>query len=309
MTNKSAASRCPLRAGAIAGAMMLLAAALPSLRAEPVASAVPSGMTATVTKAKKGCFLDTLLVMGALVAENEVLVRPEREGLQLAQILVEPGDAVSSGQVLARLVPPEGQQGSSVVVRAPVAGVVSAAPVVVGARTSARGEPLFRILAEGEVELVADISPQQLTKLAAGQPAKVKVAGMDEAPGRVRTVSATVDTTSQLGQVGISLDRDARLRPGAFGKAVVGVGERCDGIAVPLSALLHGADGAVVQVIRNNRIETRRVTVGLLDESNAEIREGLSEGDMVVVRPGAFLREGDRVRPVVTGGTGGPKME
>ena len=30
----------------------------------------------------------------------------------------------------------------------------------------------------------------------------------------------------------------------------------------------------------------------------AEVREGLSEGDVVVARSGTFLRDGDAVRPV-----------
>jgi HlyD family secretion protein len=38
--------------------------------------------------------------------------------------------------------------------------------------------------------------------------------------------------------------------------------------------------------------------VGLIEEGQAEIREGLAEGEMVVARAGAFVREGDRVRPV-----------
>jgi multidrug efflux pump subunit AcrA (membrane-fusion protein) len=65
-----------------------------------------------------------------------------------------------------------------------------------------------------------------------------------------------------------------------------------------LSAVLYGPEGAVVQVVRDDRIETRRVRVGLLSGGKAEIREGLSEGDQVVARAGTFLREGDRVRPM-----------
>jgi hypothetical protein len=34
-----------------------------------------------------------------------------------------------------------------------------------------------------------------------------------------------------------------------------------------------------------------------LDGKNAEIREGLAVGDVVITRAGSFLREGDLVRP------------
>ena len=63
----------------------------------------------SVTATRKMCFSDTLQVNGVIVPRNEVLVRPDREGLQISQVLVEPGDTVVQGQVLARLIAPDGQ--------------------------------------------------------------------------------------------------------------------------------------------------------------------------------------------------------
>jgi len=53
-----------------------------------------------------------------------------------------------------------------------------------------------------------------------------------------------------------------------------------------------------VQVVKRDRVETRRVEVGLMSGGQIEVRDGLSEGDDVVARAGALLREGDPVRPV-----------
>jgi HlyD family secretion protein len=257
-------------------------------------------MAVTAAKSIRACFSDTLVVMGSVVPQTEILVRPDREGLQIGEILVEVGERVSSAQVLARLAPPHNQQGSSVSISAPAGGIVIAAPTVVGEMASARGEPLFRIIADDELELSAEIPAKQTSRLTPGQAAKVKVAGLDEAPGRVRVVSTTVDPTTQLGLVRISLERNPLLRVGAFARATIDVGESC-GVAVPLSALLFGSDGPIIRVIRENRIETRRVTVGLFGKGTAQIRDGLAEGDMIVLRAAAFLREGDRVLPVLTG--------
>ena len=57
----------------------------------------------------------------------------------------------------------------------------------------------------------------------------------------------------------------------------------------------------MVQVVRDNRVETRRVTVGLISADQAEIREGVADGDMVIARAGAFVRDGDHVRAVNSG--------
>jgi HlyD family secretion protein len=67
---------------------------------------------------------------------------------------------------------------------------------------------------------------------------------------------------------------------------------------VPLTAVLYGPAGTVVQVVRRGRVETKRVEVGLMSAGQIEIRDGVIEGDTVVARAGAQLREGDPVRPV-----------
>ena len=67
---------------------------------------------------------------------------------------------------------------------------------------------------------------------------------------------------------------------------------------MPLTAVLYGTAGTVVQVVRRQQVETRRVETGLMSGGQIEIREGLAEGDIVVARAGALLREGDPVRPV-----------
>jgi HlyD family secretion protein len=125
------------------------------------------------------------------------------------------------------------------------------------------------------------------------------VPGVNDVAGKVTLVSATVDPITQLGKVHIAPQRNPLLRVGAFAQARITVGQAC-GVAIPLSALLFGPDGSVVQTVHNDRIETRRVTIGLFAQDNAQIRDGLSEGDTIVLRAGAFLRDGDRVRPVIS---------
>lgn len=96
----------------------------------------------------------------------------------------------------------------------------------------------------------------------------------------------------------ISLDPDPALHIGAFARGTVEVARRT-GASVPLAAVLYAADGtASVLVVRDGRVEARKVATGLSAEGLTEIRTGLSAGDVVVSRAGSFLRDGDRVRPV-----------
>ncbi len=55
-------------------------------------------------------------------------------------------------------------------VKAPVAGIVSRRSAKLGADASSTGEPLFRIIEDGAVDLEADVPEQSLAKLAVGIP-------------------------------------------------------------------------------------------------------------------------------------------
>jgi HlyD family secretion protein len=273
-----------------------LALASPALAADDldVPKDAPKGATVTVLKAAKYCFPATVEASGMVIPREETMVRPERPGLKVAAILAEAGDTVTAGQNLAKLTLPEG---GTVLVQAPTAGLISASTAVIGALASPRGEALFSIIARSEFDLVGMVPTQYLSKLAVNQPARIKIVGAGDVEGKVRRVSSTVEPNSQLGQVFVSITTNRRLLVNSSGRASIKTGQSC-GVSVPLTAVLYGNGGTVVQVVKRGRIETKRVEVGLMSGGQVEIRDGVAEGDIVVARAGALLREGDPVRPV-----------
>jgi RND family efflux transporter MFP subunit len=247
-----------------------------------------------VLKAAKSCFSNIVEVSGILIPKEETAVRPERPGLKVAEILADAGDTVAAGQTLARLALPEG---GVTQVQAPVAGLIASSSAVIGAVASGKGEALFSIIARSEFDLVGMVPTQDVAKLAVNQPARIKIIGAGEVEGKVRRVAPTVEPNSQLGQVFVSVTTNRRLLVNSSGRAMIKTGQSC-GVSVPLTAVLYASAGTVVQVVRRARVETRRVEVGLMSAGQVEIRDGLQEGDIVVARAGALLREGDPVRPV-----------
>jgi multidrug efflux pump subunit AcrA (membrane-fusion protein) len=55
--------------------------------------------------------------------------------------------------------------------------------------------------------------------------------------------------------------------------------------------------GQVVVVTPENRIEMRKVELGLQSENKVEVRSGLRENEIVVTGNRANLRSGQQVRP------------
>ena len=183
----------PLRYACVAAAVLACALSTQPISAAEKTPPKPyAGAAVTVVKAKKTCFADTISVSGMLVPREEVLVRPEREGLQISQVLVDAGETVTFGQTLARLAPSDAPQ-TTTAVQAPVAGIVLKVDAIIGTTASIRAAPLFQIVARGEFELLGELPAKLLSRLSIGQAAKINVTGVGEVTGRVRFIGATVN--------------------------------------------------------------------------------------------------------------------
>ena len=184
-------------------------------------------------------------------------------------------------------------------IRAPEAGIVNRRTARIGASATAVGEPLFRLIARGEIELEGEVPETALARIQVGDAARLDLDDGRRLEGKVRRVYPEVDRATRLGKVRIRLGDDPALRIGAFARGSVEVARR-EGVSVPVSSLIYAADGqASVLVAKDGRVEARTVKPGLSAEGFTELREGVSAGESIVARAGSFLRDGDRVRAVV----------
>lgn len=283
-------------AGAAVAAAGLLASAGPGGAQAPDPDRA-SGMAVSVTPVRSMCFEDRVDVSGTVVPRREVDVGPDREGLQVGQALVDTRDEVTTGQILARLVPAEGQGNASPqALRSPVAGIVEASDAVPGLPASP-SRPLFRIVAGGDLDLRAEATAADLLKVTAGQPVTVTPLGGPDLSGTVQAVLPAVSPGSQLGRLRVAISEGHEVRVGTFAHGRIVVGRRC-GLGVPSSAILYPPDGTVVQIVVGGQVQARRVSVGLASGTDVEIVSGLKERDDVVVRAGPFLRDGEQVSPI-----------
>jgi HlyD family secretion protein len=183
-------------------------------------------------------------------------------------------------------------------VKAPVAGIVSRRSAKVGADASSTGEPLFRIIEDGAIDLEAEVPEQSLARLAVGMPAELKLPGLEGLiAGRVRLVNQEVDKARRTGKVRIGLEDVSHAHIGAFSSAEVELARR-DGVGAPATAFEREGEKARLYVVSNGKVEERKVQPGIVDGDSVEIESGVVAGESVVARAAAFLRPGDRVRPV-----------
>lgn len=173
---------------------------------------------------------------------------------------------------------------------APVSGVVTAKKVQIGALTS--GEALFNIAKDGIIELSADADAKELAQIRVGMSAQAQIYGVKEAVnGKVRLVPVSVDTSSRLGKVKISLDGGAKFI-GSYAKAVIDLPE-FSALALPAQAVSFTEAGAFATIIKDGKAQKRKIQTGLRANGLVQVISGVSEDDEVALKAAALVNDGE----------------
>lgn len=173
-------------------------------------------------------------------------------------------------------------------VRAPLGGVVSAVQAAPGATVDAT-MPITTIASPGRLLVTVDLSEFDVAQVEVGQRANVSVdaLGGESFPGTVIYVApAGADTGGVVTfPIQIALDDAEDVKPGMTVSATIVVAKAKDVVLVPLEAVAYDEeDNASVTVIGEDGTETvREVEVGLENLENAEIIDGVEEGEEVVL--------------------------
>jgi HlyD family secretion protein len=188
-------------------------------------------------------------------------------------------------------------------VRAPANGIILTRSVEVGQTAMPGGEALFRLSKDGETELRGQVAEQDLPLLKVGQLVDVRLTGTSKIyEGRIRLLGAVIDPATRLGTAKVSLTPDPNLRPGAFARADVTV-SNAERAVLPQTAVLNDDKGSYVLVVNaQGKVERKSVRVTGMVPSGVTIAEGIGPTDRIVTTAGAFLQEGETVKPVLIAG-------
>ncbi len=182
-------------------------------------------------------------------------------------------------------------------VEAPISGVIASRSIKTGNFVQIN-TPIFRIVDTSRLEATLNVPERELVTLKAGLPVLLQV---DALPGKTFTgtvdrVSPVVDSGSGTFRVVCAFKGDGILQPGMFGRVKIDYDQRADALVVPRVALLEDDGDPAVFVVTGDKTERVPVKLGYMDGSWAEVREGVKEGEQVVVAGKTALRDGTVVQ-------------
>jgi multidrug efflux pump subunit AcrA (membrane-fusion protein) len=176
------------------------------------------------------------------------------------------------------------------------AGTGSVTIPVTGSATL--GAEMFHLARLDHLRVYVSVPESSAQYVAVGQTVSLV---FDSAPGKsfqgkvVRTAHA-IDSTTRTMLTEIQVEnRDGELMPGTFATVIFNNVRAMPPVIIPGDALITRSSGMTVALVRDNRVHLQPVVAGRDYGASVEIREGLQEGDLVVVNPGDSAKEGARV--------------
>jgi RND family efflux transporter MFP subunit len=169
------------------------------------------------------------------------------------------------------------------------------------------GQPIASIVdVDAPMRINLKVHEAMIDRLAAGMKARVKVDAFSdvEVTGRVTEIAPRPDPPNPFNpdikvySTRLQLDRPFQgLRPGMTASADVVLEERDNAIGMPFGALVQ-YDGKLHVALNtpDGRVEWREVVVGTGDMTTVEVKEGLQDGDQVILDPLPLLSDEQRAR-------------
>ena len=183
-------------------------------------------------------------------------------------------------------------------ITAPATGIITAVELVGGVVT----KPYINLLTLGVIDPVhfeLGLNEDKIRSVQVGQ--KVGLT-FNAYPGRkfqgsVALIKPVIDEKTRLMTIVVRLDNpDLALKPGMRGLAIVS--NKTSGLKVPsVSIMSQREDTAEVFTVDANGVtHLRLIKTGLQGNGYVEAREGLTEGEQVVIVGQAGLKDNDKVR-------------
>lgn len=186
-----------------------------------------------------------------------------------------------------------GQVNRQFSIAAPIRGIVMDKAVVEGMRIMP-GERLYRLVDDSQLWLQAEVFEQDLGLVKPGQPVEIAVNAYPNRKfaGKVAFIYPTVNRDTRTARVRIEVaNPDGALKADMYASVLLNAEAVMEEtLAIPDSAVIDSGRRQIVIVdIGMGRFDPREVRLGARGDGYVEVRDGLDEGEAVVVQANFLL--------------------
>lgn len=166
--------------------------------------------------------------------------------------------------------------------------------------SSTQALPLVQLSQDDLFRLVIPVSESYVRYVRIGDPVTVRVPSLNRSfPGKVTRFSVDVqaDTRTMHTEVDVP-NSDGALLPGVYAEATLMLDGKSNALTVPQEAVnIVGDQRTVWLVDTSNKVEERKVTIGIETPNDVEVLSGLQDGEFVAVGDRSSLTAGELVKP------------
>jgi RND family efflux transporter MFP subunit len=153
------------------------------------------------------------------------------------------------------------------------------------------GTPMITVMDLSQVIARAHVSQEEASQIKVGDSASLVVPdGGAPLPGKVTVVSPALDPVNTTVEVWVqAANTGDRLKPGTSVRVDMVVQSLQSALVIPQAAVLTSPSGnkSVMVIDAENKPHKKTVSLGIADNGNVQVKEGLQSGDRVVTT-GAF---------------------
>lgn len=188
---------------------------------------------------------------------------------------------------------------SNTSIKAPISGYINNDFVTVG-QLLGGGSPVCEIVNNSSLKLNIKITEREVYEIKTGQTVKIHLSSFPgkNFTGSISSIAEKADMAMKFNiEIVLINDVNAHLKSGLYAEAELAV-KNDEKLIIKKSAIIGSMEKPEVFVAKNGKAEKREIVIGQSSNEQAEVLQGLSKGELIIVSGQLNIRNGDNIRIV-----------
>ncbi|MDO7789160.1 efflux RND transporter periplasmic adaptor subunit [Desulforamulus aquiferis] len=184
-------------------------------------------------------------------------------------------------------------------VTSPVSGIIATMSINVGDMVNPQVSVVTVVHLE-TTKVKVNLSENIIANIKVGDKVPVTINALNKnVTGTILTVAPKADAASKAFPVEVAIENtDGEIKPGMVARLNLSTGTSKEVVAVPTDALIERDGQYTAFLVEDERAKEVQVKIGVTSGELTEVKEGISEGDIVIIKGNRLVGEGQKVKIV-----------